>query len=174
MLMEKPIIAIILILFVFGPLVTLIHELGHALHALLVTRKPIYVYVGGRPANQRLRFGRLVIGMGPTLNPLELSTGVTTWPRDGIGHWGHVFILIGGPLASWHQLLFYNYLAVRWNDTQAGWVMQIAVVMAFSSLLLTIIPLEYPAWLLPQGTRKNDARRMVDHLRAIRAERMQR
>lgn len=170
--MENPIFGILLLVFVIGPLVIFLHEVGHAIHALFVTRRPIHIHLGRRVPQHVYRIGRVVLHIGWTWNPLIMTSGRTTWPRDGIGHWGHVWVLMGGPSSSWHQMLLYNYLAFRWQSSDIGWLMQLAALMAFCSLLVTIIPMRFPAWLGEYAGQQNDASRAVDHLRALRAERL--
>ena len=170
--MQNPIVAVVVIVFVFGPLVTLLHELGHASIAIFLTKKPIHVYVGRRPSAHRFKFGRVVVNIGLSLNPIVMTSGLTTWPREGIGHWGHIFALMGGPWASWHQLLLFNWLAYHWEGTFEGWLMNLATFVAFSSLVLTTFPMQYPAWMGANAGLKNDARHIVDHLRAIRRKQL--
>lgn len=158
-------------MFFWAPIVTLLHELGHAISAMLLTRRPILVEVGRRPTRLRFALGQLQINFGPSWNPLLLAAGSCSWPRTGISHWGHVFVLLSGPLASWHQLLFYNGMAVYLGDSLGGWMMQLATIMAFSSLAFTCIPMRYPAWMGGIGGRESDAMAAVAHLKAIRAAR---
>jgi len=168
--MQNPIVAILIILFVWGPIVTFIHELGHAFNALLITRQPVYVQLGKMPRRYRFGIGQLRFEMGPTWNPILLSTGICTWQSARLGHWGHIFILLGGPLASWHQLLLYGSMAYYWGDSFGGWMMQLASWMALSSLTLTIIPMRYPKWWGYYGGTRSDGLAIVHRLRALRAQ----
>lgn len=147
--------------------------MGHAFSAMLLTRRPIHISLGKRPNRYHFKLGQLRIGVGPSFNPALMAAGYCSWPHDDgrIGHWGHVFVLLSGPLASWHQLVLYSGLAFYWQGSVAGWLMQLASWMAFSSLALTIIPMRYPAWMGGYAGMKSDALAVVDHLRAIRAAR---
>lgn len=169
--MQNSITGILLIFFLWAPIVTFLHELGHATSALLVTRAPIEVKLGKAPRRYHFRLGRLRFSLGTTLNPLLLSTGFCTWDGTRIGHWAHIFILLSGPMASWHQLVVYSVLAYYWQGTFAGWLMQLASFMALSSLALTIFPWRYPHWWGGYGGTSSDGLAVVGHFRALRAAR---
>lgn len=54
-------VAIVLVVTVLLPILTLVHELGHAAVALRVSEGPVEVHVGRAPAQLRFRVGRLLV-----------------------------------------------------------------------------------------------------------------
>src|ERR1700733_4247692 len=61
----------------------LIHELGHAIPALLFTQKPVTIYAGtfGDDTSQKFKFGRLTIFVRPKLSYLK-NRGLTIYDTD--------------------------------------------------------------------------------------------
>jgi hypothetical protein len=88
----------IAVLFAFWPLLTLVHELGHASVALARTGGFVIVQVGRAPAALRLRIGRLVVYFDPRPGAGKVegwaATGALLSARERIAY------ALAGPLAS--------------------------------------------------------------------------
>jgi tetratricopeptide (TPR) repeat protein len=122
------------------PVITLLHELGHAVPALLFTSDTVTMYVGsyGDPEdNLKVKLGRLVI---------LIKRNTVLW-RQGIcqhsstGTIRQMIILASGPLSTFMIALALSVLAFT-NDLHSVLKLFIVVfsVIAFLSFLNNIIP----------------------------------
>jgi hypothetical protein len=100
------ILALLLAWLVGIPLLTLLHELGHALTALVLSHQPIHVFLGTTPRQIRQRgqeekptfcFGKLAFFLA--LPGLPFGTGWARWPANL--SWRHsVLVLLAGPVTT--------------------------------------------------------------------------
>ena len=81
---------------VLRPLATFLHELGHALPALVFTKGEVKVRVGDSFEKSLLRIGRL----GCAFALRRSSIGFTSYDRASLGKGALVIVILGGPLAS--------------------------------------------------------------------------
>jgi len=92
------------------PLVTVGHELGHALAALWLTDRPVRLYVGNPPGTFAWRLGRLTCEVrwpSAGFGRVEI-VGIAKVPRNCLG-----WIALGGPAASLLMLAL-GFLARAW------------------------------------------------------------
>ncbi|WP_104991042.1 M50 family metallopeptidase [Deinococcus sp. NW-56] len=124
------------------PLVTLGHELGHAVVPLLKTREPVRVQLGpaSSPPLFQTRLGRLTFDV----RRLFFVGGCCFWP--GLTPRQHFWAVAGGPLASLLMLVV-GAAALVGIRTEAVWlVAQIFMTLSFFQLVMTLWPMQYPAW----------------------------
>jgi hypothetical protein len=81
-----------------GPLVLLVHELGHATVGLLRTEGVVSVRVGRSPARWRIRLGRLHLALNPFPAKAETAGLAAVYGRLDLG--GKLAFGLAGPLAS--------------------------------------------------------------------------
>jgi hypothetical protein len=151
-----------LLLLVFGPLYTLVHELGHAAVPLTRTEGFVFVQVGREPARWRLRIGRLVLH----LDPLPSSSKIAGYARSGarLGPGERAVYALSGPAASG---LFSLALVVAGRRLGAP-VLELAGWLGFSASVINLVPhrvgrLRSDGWHLLQalaghGTGQSDVR----------------
>ena len=124
---------------------TLIHELGHALPALLFTRDTVKVYVGtygDTKDSYQLRLGRLALFF--RINLLDWKIGMCEH-QGGTSIWQRVIIILGGPLAS-VLLSIPLFLAILQGDLSqllAG-ILMIFIIAALIDFFVNIIPVAHP------------------------------
>lgn len=127
------------------PVTTALHELGHALPALLFTRGPVSMVIGvpdRLPEEPLMRIARLKLWI--TKDPLKWLGGYCsheTAPR----RWQRAVILIGGVLFSLFIAVPVAYWAFE-TDVH-GFIRTLLLLLAISSvvdLFINLIPSRYP------------------------------
>lgn len=151
--------------FIIGPLVTLIHEMGHAVAALALGREPVSVRVGPAPARLRLSVGRLRLLLGLRGG----FYGFYEYDDRGLSRAARSIVIAAGPLASLVLATLCFAVAVglgggaRWASTPVS----IAAMAAIVQGVITALPLRYPKfWGEYAGLSSDGAR-----LRLVLAER---
>lgn len=124
----------------------LLHEMGHALAALLVTRQTVTLQVGTSDRNVRFSFGRLTAFLGLA----GFRYGATRYDRSresiGVQRW----VIAGGPIASLCVTVFLGLSLWRFEPWSWIWVALLAFFVAnFRILIVSLWPIEYPA---PDGS----------------------
>lgn len=148
--------------FVAGPVLTLVHELGHAL-PLALAGHPATVHVGSpeRPA-------RLSFSLGEAEVRLRYSPGFSGLcryeePPSGFSAEGALLVALGGPAASALVALLCGLVA-RLSPGLLAWALLGAIsVAAFLQVFFALLPVRYPKWLGASDGRPSDG------LRALRA-----
>ena len=138
------------------PIETLLHEMGHALVALLVKPGKVTILIGTRDvemARIRLQFGRLALGFRPGFWMLGGCVFSET-RSDSVQK--RVWILLGGPLVSLVCLVVFGVLAFY-----GLLVWQLFAWAALWGLLLSAIPMRYPRWFGPWGGAPSDGLRVL-------------
>jgi uncharacterized oligopeptide transporter (OPT) family protein len=126
---------------VVAPVYTLLHELGHAVVALLLTDGPVDVQLGQRGWKRWKKRGRLMI-------VVYLGSGAL-WGVTLCGRWNSIprmrrfWICLGGPAASLLVTALLVRLAIM-ADWARPWPMLVAAGLV--QLLITIIPWHHPRW----------------------------
>ena len=131
------------------PLVTLLHELGHALPAVLFSSGPVVVCVG-RPKGDGLSICKCL--------RIEFSLrrgneGCTEYTLECGKNWQKLLILIGGPFASILSCLISGYLLFGSQATHL-WV-EVALVSWFCANGLVFIRSVIPMRLRPTESFPN-------------------
>jgi hypothetical protein len=147
---------------VAAPLLTLLHELGHATAAALLTRARATVVQGGQPSLVRLSIWRLDFELRPAIGwwawfGYTRSEADTTPAR-------RVLILAAGPLVS---LLAFVLLALLAGGLSfpASWFVWAAAWGAGWQFLATALPIRYGRFFGPYSGMVSDGRRILELLR---------
>lgn len=91
----------ILLVFLIRPITVIIHELGHALPALLLTKGDVEVYIGSYGETKDahcFRLGRLKMTF--KYNPIIWKVGICKYTDLKVGIWSQLVIVLLGPLTS--------------------------------------------------------------------------
>jgi hypothetical protein len=136
--------------YVSVPLLTLAHELGHALAAVRLTGQRVTVRIGDEPGLARFALGRIDVRWHPIghLAYCELSLGGSLAPREQLR------FALAGPAAEALAALMLAVAAVGLAAAQ-GTGLPFAIVAAaavggLARAALNLLPLEHPpSWLGP-------------------------
>jgi hypothetical protein len=128
---------------VVAPICALVHELGHAVMALLLTGQDVTVQVDQRGWKRWARFGRLniVLHVGPS----------TLWSVSRCDRWVEVprlrklWICMGGPVASLLLTLLVRWLAL--SARAVAPLFDVCTGVSLILLILTSFPWRYPRWM---------------------------
>jgi hypothetical protein len=116
------VVAVVLTATVFLPLLTLLHELGHAVVALRVTTGAVHVDVGRQPALVRLRLGRLFVTFSP-LPPRGVPfAGVCMYQRSSRRPLAELALLLAGPGVNALATLVLGVLALSTLHVEPMWL----------------------------------------------------
>lgn len=134
------------LVFVTRPVTTFIHEMGHALPALLFTQKPVVVYIGsyGDIRNSfKLGIGRLTIYFNLTLFQLDMGLckfdnkmNIAQLMITVLG--GPLLSLIAGSILTWGIIVFKP-------DDGIIFILSLFIVSTVWDFFVNIIPRKAPA-----------------------------
>jgi hypothetical protein len=143
---------------------TLLHELGHALPMVVLTRDRVIVRVGHQPARPVVA-GSLDLRVRWLNSPRWSWFGYVEGEGDEPSRARRIAILAGGPLVSALVLAALVVLAafVPWPATILVWVPALAVAWQF---FVTAVPMRYPRWFGPYAGRVSDGYRILRLLRS--------
>ncbi|MBC2605132.1 M50 family metallopeptidase [Pelagicoccus albus] len=117
-----------------------LHELGHALVALCVTRQPIEMEIGKGPKCVSFGVGRLRI----RLSLRGLRYGLTRYDRGRETRGRQALVALGGPMASLAALIGFGALTVNSQVGEWVWIFGLAATIAnFRIFIVAIWPIEY-------------------------------
>lgn len=92
-----PVLVVLLVL--VAPLLVAVHEGGHALAALVLTRDPVDVAVGSEGRAARLRVGRVMVALHPFVRPDRMG-GSVGLDDAALSARGALAVALAGPAAS--------------------------------------------------------------------------
>lgn len=148
----------ILLVFITRSFTTLIHELGHAIPALLLTRESVSIYIGsyGDPKKSlHLKFGLLVIWF--KYNPFSWRLGLCVPSAKQIPIYKQIIFTLTGPFSSLLIAIFAYY--IRFIYDLHGFINLILIVFLISSifdLFSNLIPNKIPIQLYDGRLVYND------------------
>lgn len=131
------------ILLVLGirSLTTLVHEMGHAIPALLFTKDTVKVYIGTYgdiSKGLNLVIGRFQIFFH--FNPFDWKIGMCTH-KGTDEFWHNVFIIIGGPIASlFISIPLMNRFSQGDLTNELKFVFMVIIVASLIDFLVNIVP----------------------------------
>lgn len=145
------------------PLVTLVHELGHGVPALLLTSSDVEVYVGSygdAEGSFRIRLGRLKLFLKYNLSLWE--TGVCRFSSHPVSLNHHIAITLAGPLSALLLCLVFS-LAVLSSSIPGGYkaVVWLFLGMSLCEFFYNLYPRSRPIRLHNGGTTFNDGRQLI-------------
>jgi hypothetical protein len=134
----NPLVMILLSLVLLPPTVFL-HECGHAIPALLLTRQPVDMHVGSDGAGVRFRAGRLRMTLQPGHRRGAPGAG---WVHARGTHRAMLAVAAGGPLASLLGAVAGAALAPHLGTGLAGMLDASFVVESGMAAILNLLPIE--------------------------------
>ncbi len=147
------------------PMLTLLHELGHALVALMFGRGPVQIRLGRAAPSRLMTIGRLQISSAM----LPLGVGRCVWP-GGLTARAEAVALLMGPITS--ALLSVGLWRL---SAQAGgvWRADLLACAAMSGLqaVFTIVPMRYPSWFGGYAGQRSDGLKVWQSMRGGANER---
>jgi len=156
--------------FVIFPALTFLHEIGHAIPVLFLTKKDVMIVLGGKRTNisptntLTLELGRIRFTIFPTYFwggfYFSDASNLTTFER--------VIIILGGPVASLLIAIIIWFLDMSLQPdlgTAFDSLPPMIGLAAFIQFLMTIIPIKYPAWLPIYGGMSSDGYRALHTFR---------
>jgi hypothetical protein len=150
--------------FVGGPLLTLLHELGHALPAALLARSRVTVNQGARPSLLRFSLWRLDFRLRPLVGFRTAWFGFCESEAADVSRAKRIVISAAGPATSLLAFVMLSVLAGSLSYP-ASWFVWSAAVGAATQFLVTAIPLRYGRLFGPYSGRISDGRRIVELVR---------
>lgn len=137
-------IRFVTIWFITAPIVTLLHELGHAIAALLLTGGNVRVWLGSWDQEPHFNIGRLYARIAP----LGGFTGFYNYDAGNYGPAARAIIILSGPATS--LLLVIGALGFgTTGPISETWLGSNLIVLvgypAIGQLFVTAIPMRYPA-----------------------------
>lgn len=160
------IFGIILILLIVRPITTFVHELGHAIPALLFTKKEVIVYIGS--------YGDIDNSLVFELVRLKIlfRYSITQWNMGLCTHHGYpsfyqtMLIILGGPVFSLLMGLLFYYL-IKAYPPNLFYTFAIAAILVsgFLDFMVNIIPQNNPIELDNGGLVMNDGSQFVHLLK---------
>lgn len=140
----------IAMLFIIIQIITIIHEFGHAIPALILTKEKVKITLGKLGKNNKERgeisLSRLDINL-QGLNPL---IGFTYWNSSKLKKIQSITILAGGPIISLFLGIVLLFISKNIGDKllmETFILKEIIIVarnVALSSFVFTAIPIIYP------------------------------
>lgn len=156
------------------PVITLAHELGHGIPALLLTSSDVEVYVGSygdADGSLRIAFGRLKLFLKCKFG--VWGTGMCRFQTQSVSLDRNIVITLAGPLSA---LLFCLALSVAGllSDLPGGYKASVWLFLAMSlyEFCYNLYPRSRPTYLHDGGITYNDGRQIItllDYKRMPRA-----
>ena len=151
--------------FVAGPALTLLHELGHAVAALALTKRRVVVRQGGDPPLVTVRVGRLELRLQPRNSLLFFYYGrVTTHGDEPVPPKRAAVVAVAGPAVSLALAVSFAALtrvAPSWLVSFLTWCLW----MELWRLLATVPPIRYGRLFGPYHGMVSDGHRVWHLLR---------
>lgn len=122
----------------------LLHELGHALVALLATRQRVEVEIGSAGKRGTWRLGRLSL----VVRSGGLRYGATRYERETESRGTQAAVAAGGPLAS--LLALGGFLGLMVTSVVGSWLWIVALGLAVANFRILIVAV-WPIAYRPEG-----------------------
>lgn len=149
---------IIFLILVARPLTVLFHELGHAIPAILLTRKKVSIYIGsyGDP-KKSIKFNIGILEVYFRYNPFSWRLGLCVPSAKVISLNHQIIYTVAGPITSLIIAVIACYFTFTYD--LHGFLKLFLVVFlgsAFFDLLINLIPIETPVKLYNGTVTYND------------------
>lgn len=156
---------------VIFPLVTLLHELGHAIPALAYGAQDVKIILGHSERDRivfRRQFGRLELILVSWI-PLFVGHVRTS---DPLPFRQQIQVILGGPLVS--LLLVVVLAPLAYASRGAADLVRVLVqgtaVCTFLSLVMPMLPIVYPRWYYGYAGKPSDMRRLIRLIRSAQSD----
>ncbi|MDL4839910.1 M50 family metallopeptidase [Aquibacillus rhizosphaerae] len=142
------------------PLTTLVHELGHALTALILFKEPVGVRLGSSFKGTGFKVGKLTF----KIQPLSGWVGFVEYniPKGKNNIVSNAMIMIAGPFFSFILGLI-CYISITFSDSQYIIIFLLKSIMNASlvQFIITILPIKYPSFLRAYKGMPSDGYRVM-------------
>jgi len=147
---------------VLFPIITFLHECGHALAVLALTGQDVTILLGSGRRGMKWQWGKL----GVVVGWLTGFVGFTKYDQERLTSRQILWVTLAGPLVSLLLTVACSAPAFTRGIPQ-GFVilMRIVAYATLAQFLFTILPLRYPRWLLAYGGKTSDGWRALQLLR---------
>ena len=129
------IVAVVLATTVLLPVLTLLHELGHAAFALSVTSGDVHIQVGRSPELVRFRLGRLLVSFSPIPQRGVPFAGVCTYQRSNRSPLAELGLVLAGPAMNAVAAVVLGALALVTLSAVPMWLTATLTLGALESLV---------------------------------------
>jgi hypothetical protein len=128
------------------PGLTLIHELGHALMAIMLTGQRVTVQLGRRPGVLLLSCGKIDFHLRPFMLPVSFYE-MSDWQRATRQQLA--WIALAGPLTSLLMMALATGFAIAAHglDEKAYFLASGTALLALGQFLFSMAPVRYPRWM---------------------------
>jgi len=127
------------------PLTVIIHEMGHAIPALLFTDEQVKVQYGKGNSNRSIKTGRLLIEFKGFNSFYDFTFGFAGW-EGTISRIQTAIIFLSGPLVSFAMFLLAQYIFNKYHHEFPSAVIFLIRYAEFANLsqfIGTILPITY-------------------------------
>ncbi|RDY28155.1 hypothetical protein CHL78_006055 [Romboutsia weinsteinii] len=136
-------IVYLLVYILFTPILTMIHELGHAIPALIFTKGDVSVNIGNSNLKKQIKLNRLVINIYGYRSIIDVSYGYINWkPIDS--KLKSIIMIAGGPIASLFTsgLLYFSLYKIELSYLMII-VFNAMLLFSLGQFIVTILPMKY-------------------------------
>lgn len=141
--MKTPFILItILLLIIIRGVVVILHELGHAISIILLTKKGATVYIGSYGDDEKsIRFKIKSLILYFSYNPIYWKNGLCIPHAEEISNTKKIIYILAGPLCSFTfaSIFFFLIISYRLNDTYFH-IGAVFLFLAIVDLLYNLVP----------------------------------
>jgi Flp pilus assembly protein TadD len=119
----------------------LLHELGHAVPMLLLSKGVVTIYIGSlgdATKSSRIKLGRLVLYC--TTNPLKWNHGLCIPPEERFSVGAQLVFTIMGPLVSVAIMIACWHLPFTSDQDDEPFFITCLLIFSFGATLLTLVP----------------------------------
>jgi len=155
------ILCFIAVLFI-TPITVIIHEMGHAIPALLFTDEQVKVQYGKGNLSRSIKIGRLLIEFKGFNSFYDFTFGFAGWECT-ISRTQSAIIFLSGPLASFAMFLLAQYIFNKYHHEFTSSVIFLIRYAEFANLsqfISTILPMTYKHE--PYKSLKSDGYRILE------------
>ncbi|WP_160648006.1 site-2 protease family protein [Chengkuizengella marina] len=154
----KVLVTFILIITVYAPIATFIHELGHAFVALFNTNKEINIKLGKGTRSLNMTLGRIKV----MIYPFSGWSGITYVEHFKNLNYKIIFYLSGPIFSIVLSLTCYKLLDMTSNMYILNYSLKQIMVCSLLQFLLTIIPMRYNNFTGGGYATKSDGLRIME------------
>lgn len=134
-----------LVYIIFMPVLALIHELGHAIPALIFTKDEVIINIGNSNLKKQIKLNRLVINIYGYRSIMDVSYAYVNWkPLES--KFKSIIMIAGGPIAS---LCTSIGLYLILDKIQLSYLMMIIfngiLLFSIGQFIVTALPMKYSA-----------------------------
>jgi hypothetical protein len=127
------------------PILTFLHELGHAIAAILYTNDEVLIQIGKGTLDYNIKIGRLYIKFAGYKSLIQVAYGQVIWKNEST-KFRKIIIIVAGPTFSFLVFLLSTIILCKFSYSLNYTYRIILRSISFYSLmqfLITAIPLKY-------------------------------